>query len=160
MIEYWRHQSEKAFKKSETILKKLKTKRGHELDLLADKTHEKVFQKIDCLDCANCCTSIPPIVSQTDQKRIASHLNLSISDFHSKYLITDEDGDTVMNASPCPFLASDNSCKIYEFRPTACRAYPHTDHNQFSSNLSLHKINIRYCPAVFHIVERISQIVK
>ena len=135
-------------------LKKIKLKnRSSELEGI----HNNVFASFDCLQCANCCKSIPPIVSSRDSKRISSHLGLSKQEFQNKYLVQDNDGDTVINASPCPFLEEDNRCRIYEVRPNACRQYPHSGDYQFIENLNLHQQNIRYCPALFEIVRRISK---
>ena len=75
--------------------------------------------------------------------------------FQETYLIEDEDGDWVMNTSPCPFLLKDNKCFIYDHRPKACRKYPHTNEMEFYKNIRLHLQNINYCPAVFHIVDRL-----
>lgn len=160
MIQDWKNQPEKRFSQLDTFVRSLKQQKGKNLDDIAEKTHHKVFSKLDCLDCANCCKSIPPIVNQTDQTRIAKHLKLSVSEFHNKYITVDEDNDQVMNASPCPFLNQDHSCSIYEVRPKACRAYPHTDHYEFSKNIQLHAVNSRYCPAVFHILDRMRSLIK
>jgi len=130
------------------------TKQNHkEVVSKADLVHDEVFSRIDCLQCANCCKSIPPIVNQTDSRRIANYLQLSESQFYQKYLLKDEDGDTVINQSPCPFLEDDNKCRIYEVRPKACREYPHTNNREFIKNIRLHVQNTHYCPAVFHIIE-------
>lgn len=137
-------------------IKSIKHKKTNQI---ADEIHQKVFKELDCLDCANCCKSIPPIVNITDSKRISSFLNISLKDFQTKFLKVDEDGDSVFKSSPCVFLNKDNTCQIYEVRPIACREYPHTDHMQFTSNFRLHKQNIEYCPAVFHIVEKLAKIV-
>ena len=158
MIEDWKDQPRRSFDRQENFLEKLKKKRGHELDETAEKIHNKVFKKIDCLDCANCCTSIPPIVKKQDSLRISKYLGLPESEFFAKYLRVDEDGDIVMNQSPCPFLGDQNYCEIYEVRPKACETYPHTNQYQFSSNLKLHKFNNQYCPAVFHIIERLQSL--
>ncbi|NOU48401.1 MAG: YkgJ family cysteine cluster protein [Bacteroidales bacterium] len=132
------------------------TKQNHkEVVSKADSIHDEVFMRIDCLQCANCCKSIPPIVNQTDSRRIANYLQLSESQFYQKYLLKDEDGDTVINQSPCPFLEPDNKCRIYEVRPKACREYPHTNNREFIKNIRLHIQNTHYCPAVFHIVEQL-----
>jgi len=158
MIEQWKSLPPKRFKATDLIVKKMRSKRGLELDKKAEKLHNKVFSKIDCLDCANCCSSIPPIVTPTDVNRIAKHLNLSTQSFEDQYTIIDEDGDRVMNQAPCPFLEANNHCKIYDQRPKACRAYPHTDHLEFSKNLNLHATNARYCPAVYEILVRLDHI--
>ncbi len=122
---------------------------------LAEDTHRAVFERTDCLQCANCCRSIPPIVTAVDARRIAKHLRIREKDFFREYVVRDEDGDTVMNSSPCPFLLQDNACAIYEVRPKACRQYPHTGEGTFFENIKLHKQNARICPAVYFILENI-----
>ncbi len=124
----------------------------------AEKIHSEVFQELDCLSCANCCKSIPPIVSKRDSKRISKALNISLPDFENQYLVIDNDGDRVINSSPCPFLETDNKCKIYEFRPSACRQYPHSGENAFFEHLSLHKRNTKYCPALYEIIKRLDKL--
>lgn len=154
LIESWKSGRVTNRKKHKKFVQKLKRDKGKKLDELGDRLHEEVFKEVDCLDCANCCTSIPPIVNKTDAARIAKHLGMKRGDFEKEYLTQDEDGDWVMNASPCPFLQENNYCLIYDYRPKACRQYPHTDGLEFSKNLHLHGVNSRYCPAVFHILER------
>lgn len=126
---------------------------------IAQQTHEEVFQEMDCLECANCCKSIPPMLSHRDIKRISKSIGISPIDFSEKYTVIDEDGDTVINASPCPFLEDDNKCKIYEVRPAACRAYPHSGDQMFLKNLSHHKRNMKYCPGLMEIMRRLANIV-
>ncbi len=124
----------------------------------AQAIHDEVFEEMDCLQCANCCKSIPPILSNRDIKRISKKLGLSKSDFIKRYITMDEDGDTVMNASPCPFLESDNKCAIYEDRPSACRLYPHSGDFLFFHNLKHHKRNMKYCPGLLEIMKRLSKV--
>lgn len=157
LIEDWKERRQSTKKEQRKFIDRLKRENSKKLNQLADDLHEEVFAEIDCLDCANCCTSIPPIVNRTDAARIAKNLGMKSSKFYKEYLHEDKDGDMVMNATPCPFLQKDHTCLIYEFRPKACREYPHTDNLEFSNHLKLHKENIVYCPAVFHILERISK---
>jgi len=124
----------------------------------ANEVHEKVFSEMDCLQCANCCKSIPPIVSKRDSKRIASELGITVKEFSDKFLRVDSDGDTVINQSPCPFLQEDNKCSIYDVRPNACRQYPHSGDFQFFKNISHHKRNAKYCPALFEILRRLTAV--
>ncbi len=159
LIEEWKQGRSNSRKKHKKFIQKLKREKNKSLNELGDELHETVFSELDCLYCANCCTSIPPIVNKTDSARIARHLGMKESAFKAQYLVQDEDGDTVMNTSPCPFLMDNNHCMIYEFRPKACREYPHTDSHEFSKNLHLHAVNARYCPAVFHILERMMKLV-
>ena len=157
LIEDWRRKNKEAKKENQTILKKLKKKKGKRLDEVADETHDQVFKKINCLGCANCCTSIPPIVTKTDAARIAKKFGMKPTEFAEEYLIVDEDGDTVMNTLPCPFLLKDNMCLIYDIRPKACRKFPHTDQMDFSKNMQLHKLNAQICPGVFHILRELDK---
>jgi Fe-S-cluster containining protein len=120
--------------------------------------HQEVFEEIDCLQCANCCKSIPPIVSSRDSKRIAQSLGMTKAAFEDTYITIDNDGDRVINASPCPFLMEDNKCRVYEVRPAACRQYPHSGDMEFFKHLSLHKRNAKYCPALYEIIRRVAKI--
>eukprot|EP01136_Pigoraptor_vietnamica_P005075 Opistho-1_new@36234 len=86
--------------------------------------HEEAFSKIDCLQCANCCRNYSPRFKTPDIKRIAKLLRMREGDFVETYLRLDEDNDYVVKQSPCPFLDDDNTCKIYDDRPSDCRRYP------------------------------------
>ena len=156
LITQW-HRRKDAKKSIKKKLQRLEQHTGKHLDRLADAVHEEVFAKVDCLDCANCCTTIPPIVNRTDSDRIARHLGMSSAAFHEKYLVTDEDGDTVMKTVPCVFLGDGHHCEIYDVRPKACRQYPHTDGSEFSKHMDLHRDNVMHCPAVWHIVEELER---
>ena len=125
---------------------------------LAQTTHDEVFQEMDCLTCANCCKSIPPMLSNRDTKRLAKHLGLTPNLFSDKYTIIDNDGDLVMNASPCPFLQEDNKCSVYEVRPAACRLYPHSGEALFIKNKTHHKRNMKYCPGLMEIMDRLASV--
>jgi uncharacterized protein len=155
-IDQWKIKKAIIVNSHKKLVKKLIKINGKKLNQLADIIHENVFDQIDCLDCANCCKSIPPIINETDIRRISKYLGLKVTDFKEQYAKYDEDMDMVMNALPCPFLQNDNKCEIYEYRPKACREYPHTGDFEFVKNLKLHAINSEYCPAVFHILEEIS----
>ncbi len=157
LIQSWKQRSSNSRKAQKKFIRHLEQYRGKHLDTLADEIHEEVFSKVNCLDCANCCTSIPPIVNKTDTARIAKELGMKPAAFAEKYLTVDEDNDTVMNQSPCPFLLENNECFIYAFRPKACREYPHTNNREFSKNLSYHAPNAMYCPAVFYILEEMKK---
>ncbi len=70
--------------------------------------HEEAFNKIDCLQCANCCKNFSPRFKTPDIKRISKYLKMRESEFIDKYLLVDEDGDFVAKTKPCPFLGDDN----------------------------------------------------
>jgi len=122
------------------------------------KIHNDVFNELDCLDCANCCTTTPPIYTTKDVKRIARHLSISPKQFKHKYTIEDIDGGLVGISVPCTFLNDDNTCKIYEVRPLACRTYPHTDGRDFTRRPELNYKNTIVCPAAYHIVKRLNEV--
>ncbi len=155
LIAQWNRKKAQASAESMTIIQRLRRKKGKQLDQLADEVHREVFSKIDCLDCAGCCKGIPPIVTKADMSRIARVFGMKPAEFEQQYVVEDEDGDTVMNTSPCPFLLEDNKCMIYDIRPKACRRYPHTNDLSFSKNMNLHVPNATVCPAVFHILRKI-----
>jgi uncharacterized protein len=129
--------------------------RKKNIDELFHKNHDEAFAKIDCLTCANCCKTTSPIFRDVDIERIAKHLRQKPSELTSKHLHIDQDGDWVLNSSPCTFLGEDNYCSIYDVRPLACREYPHTDRKNMTQVLDLTYKNTLVCPAVAQIVEKI-----
>lgn len=147
------------FKKNElsfnSIVQKLKNKKPKKLDDVVHDLHDEAFRKFDCLTCANCCKSISPIITDKDIDRISRSLKMKAVDFIAKYLKIDEDRDYVFKSSPCPFLATDNYCFIYENRPKACREYPHTDRARFYQILDLTRKNCEICPVVYDIVDNL-----
>jgi len=151
---------EKASKQPKTIkqtINVLKKMRKGDADKLIHNLHEEAFEKIDCLACANCCTTTGPLVTDKDINRIAKHLKLKPVQFIATYLVIDEDNDYVFKSMPCPFLGTDNYCSIYEERPKACREYPHTDRVNQQGILSITRKNVTLCPAVAQIFIQIEE---
>lgn len=136
------------------LFKKLKRKPPKDLDRIMQDLHEKTFDRINCLDCANCCKTTSPLFTDRDIKRISKFLKMKPRQFIDQYLIEDEDGDMVLQSSPCPFLFEDNKCMIYEVRPKACAEYPHTNRKKFHQITDLTLKNMSICPAAFEIVEK------
>jgi Fe-S-cluster containining protein len=134
---------------------KLKQKKPKDLDSSFHALHGKAFDKVDCLQCANCCKTTSPIFRDVDIKRISKFLRMKEQHFVDQYLRKDEDGDLVLKQSPCAFLGSDNKCLIYEHRPLACREYPHTDRKNMYQILELTERNTLICPAVAKVVDEI-----
>lgn len=133
----------------------LKRKKPKDLDAVVHHCHDAVFSEVDCLKCANCCKTTGPLFTEKDIERLARHLKLKAADFEQRYLRTDEDGDKVLQSTPCPFLGPDNYCSVYEQRPKACREYPHTDRRRQKQLLDLNLKNAKMCPAVHDIMERL-----
>jgi uncharacterized protein len=149
----WSESNKKNLTKRIDRLKRLKT-----LDQTINSAHEKAFNEIDCLECANCCKTTGPLVTNSDISRISSKLRVSEREFVSTYLRTDEDGDHVFKGMPCPFLSENNYCAIYEYRPRACRQFPHTNQNGQAEITHLTRKNGRICPAVARIYQIISDL--
>jgi hypothetical protein len=145
---------------NEKFYRRLKQKAPKNLDELFHDLHEEVFEKIDCLTCANCCKTTSPIFYERDIERAAKAIKIKPGDFFEKYLKTDEDKDVVLKQTPCPFLGTDNYCNIYEHRPIACREYPHTNRKKMYQILNLTFKNTLVCPAVLQITERLKTIIK
>jgi len=119
--------------------------------------HEEAFEQIDCLQCANCCKNYSPRFKNPDIKRIAKLLKMKEGDFTDTYLRLDEDNDYVLKQQPCPFLAEDNTCNIYEDRPSDCRRYPYTDEDVLIKRVPLTLTNSTVCPITFHVLERLRE---
>jgi Fe-S-cluster containining protein len=117
--------------------------------------HEEAFEKVDCLQCANCCKNYSPRFKTPDIKRISRHLQMKEGAFIDKYLYIDSDGDYVLKTKPCPFLGADNYCSIYEDRPSDCRRFPYTDEDVLLKRPRITLKNATFCPAVHLVLERL-----
>ena len=117
--------------------------------------HDEISSEINCLECANCCRSLGPAIFDKDIERIAKALRIKPSQVVEQYLKIDEDKDYVFKSMPCPFLMPDNYCSIYEFRPKACREYPHTDRKKFYQIYKLTLKNTETCPIAFQVLKEL-----
>ena len=138
------------------VFKKIGAKKPKDLDDNFQVLHTETFKKLDCLTCANCCKTTSPIFRDVDIKRIAKNLRMKEKEFIRNYLKMDDEDDFVLQSSPCSFLGNDNKCGIYEFRPLACREYPHADRKNMHQILDLTAKNMEICPAVADIVLQIT----
>jgi Fe-S-cluster containining protein len=143
-------------KEIKALFKRLASASSKSLNKLFHPLHNEVFSKVNCLDCAHCCTHTGPLFTQSDVSRIAPKLGLTALEFRSTYLRIDEDGDSVLQDLPCTFLdVNTRECKIYEYRPKACREYPHTNHEEMRSILGITEKNTFICPATARMVLKI-----
>ncbi|MFH2096816.1 MAG: YkgJ family cysteine cluster protein [Bacteroidota bacterium] len=139
------------------ILEKLKSCGPHKYAEIIDELHHYAAENYNCLNCAACCKSLGPGISDNDIRRISAFLKLKPSVFTEKYIVTDEDGDFIFRSMPCPFLESDNKCSIYPVRPKACREYPHTHSRQFLKTPAITIKNAAICPVVYWMIEILQQ---
>jgi uncharacterized protein len=142
-------------KENEIFLRKIKSIDTATFYNVLKATHTNVFAKTDCLTCANCCKTSPPLISKSDIKRIASFLNTTPKIFEREYVITDYNGEM---SFPCRFLQDDNTCSIYDVRPEACRRYPHTDEKDYALRTKLNIENTIVCPAAVKILNQLKAI--
>lgn len=156
-IENFKQVSKSDYSSNISLKKNLRKLKPKSLDSLFESLHEEVFQEIDCLDCANCCKTTSPIFLKTDIDRLAKVFRMKSSQFIDAYLYRDDEGDFVLNSSPCEFLGDDNKCLVYEDRPKACREYPHTNRKKIHGILELSLKNTLVCPAVFKIFQQIGK---
>jgi uncharacterized protein len=117
--------------------------------------HDEAFEKIDCLQCANCCKNYSPRFKTPDIKRISKYLGLKEASLIDKYLHIDAEGDYVLQSKPCPFLGADNFCSIYEVRPSDCTRFPYTDEDVLIKRQQLTLKNASFCPAVYYVLEKL-----
>ncbi len=140
--------------KKKRYISLLKKSNQREMIKMLPVLHEEAFTQIDCLQCANCCKNHSPRFKQPDIKRIAKYLGMKEGEFVQQYLVLDEDNDFVNKQLPCPFLETDNTCRIYDVRPSDCARYPYSDEDVFVKRTSLTATNSAVCPAVFSILEK------
>ncbi|MBA7584998.1 hypothetical protein ES708_26967 [subsurface metagenome] len=140
------------YRSTKKILQQLGKIKSRKLDKLILELHDEEFEKINCLECANCCKTISPAIFDSDVRRMASYLRMKTADFTDTYLLIDKEREYIFNQLPCPFLNHSNYCQIYKSRPKACREYPHTNRKRFYQILDLTARNSKICPAVFNII--------
>ncbi|MEO5600417.1 MAG: YkgJ family cysteine cluster protein [Cyclobacteriaceae bacterium] len=157
-LEQFKLQSKHKEPENKKFLAQVRKKEPRQVDTVFHNLHHEVFEKVDCLQCANCCKTTSPIFYQNDIEKVAKGLRMKPGDFVEKYLRVDEDKDYVLKSTPCPFLDAENYCSVYAVRPKACREYPHTDRKKMVQITELILKNTLVCPAVFEMVERLKHI--
>ena len=139
------------------FLKKFDEMIPPDLSEIVMEEDQKVWQKVDCTACANCCKTMTPIYLQEDIDRISKHLGMSPDAFLEKYLEVEEDtGSTINNKLPCVFLV-DNKCSIYEVRPLDCAEFPHHYKRPFDDYNETFIQNVHRCPATFELVRQLKK---
>ncbi len=148
----------KAEPSTRDFFKQLKRKKNVKLDTIVSGIHDEVFEKINCLACANCCKTLGPRITDTDIQRLAKALKMKPGKVIDTYLKIDEDNDYVFKSMPCPFLMADNYCMVYDSRPKACKDYPHTNRKRFEQAFQVTIKNSYTCPAAYLVVEELKSV--
>jgi uncharacterized protein len=141
------------------FLTKLEKKTPKNIDVHTAQIEKEVWKEIDCLECANCCKVMTPTYTGKDMKRIAAHLDMSVTAFKKQWLKKDRsNGDWMNKLNPCQFLnLKTNKCNIYAIRPADCSGFPHLPKKRMVDYVHVHKQNIEYCPATFKMVEKLME---
>lgn len=153
----WEKKSAEHQKNYQQYLKK--ANKNKVLKVLPD-LHEAAFEKVNCLECANCCKKYSPRFKMPDIKRISKVLGMKETAFIDQYLQMDNEGDYVVKSTPCPFLGSDNFCSIYDHRPSDCARFPYTDEDVLLKRPQITLKNSSFCPAVYHVLENLMVVAK
>ena len=126
-----------------------------DLSEIVEEEDKKVWEKVDCTVCANCCKTMTPIFTKDDIARISLHMNMSENEFFEHYLEIEEDtGSTVNKVLPCVFLI-DNKCSIYDVRPIDCAEFPHHNKRPFDDYNDTFIQNVFRCPATYELVKKL-----
>jgi len=147
----WKQKSAKEQKSFKKFLNKKPDRK--EINRLPE-LHEEAFERIDCLHCANCCKNHSPRFKMPDIKRISKFLGMKSGEFIQSYLKLDSENDYVLQSSPCTFLNDDNTCQIYEARPSDCARYPYTDEDVFLKRKNITLKNTQVCPAAYFVLNK------
>ena len=100
-----------------------------------------------------------PILKKKDIDKLSVSLNIMPDKFITKYVNKDEDGKSIINQLPCPFL-KDNICTQYDSRPVDCASYPHLHKKDFVFRLIGVVNNYEICPIVFNVYEALKSKLK
>jgi len=142
-------------KKLRKFLEKLDHIVPEDMPKLVAEEDKKVWEKVDCTQCANCCKTMTPTFRKSDVVRISDHLGMKPKEFIDKWLHKEEDtGDWVNKTQPCQFLVNDK-CSIYEVRPRDCADFPHHHKKPFDAYNDTYANNVIHCPATFMLVNRL-----
>lgn len=158
IFENWEENSVEREESNFLFIRSLKMLDGEVVDRLAGQLHNDAFEKVNCLDCGNCCKNSKPRLDDEDIQKIAKFKNLSIAELKNNYLELDEEDEWSFNSLPCPFLAQNNECQIYDSRPKDCSEFPHTNKPGFASRSYSLSSNTTICPAAFYIIEKLRNV--
>ena len=129
-----------------------------ELDALVAETARRVWDGVDCTQCARCCEAFTPCVTDAEQQRSADELGVSVEELRGRYLLHKPDDPNLppwrTRGEPCAFL-KDRKCTIYEVRPSMCRDYPHLHEPEFAGRTLEMIERTLTCPIVYQVMEEL-----
>lgn len=129
--------------------------RGQEpekVDQVIHHLNEVVSAQIDCTACGNCCRAFMINVTNKEVEVVAGQLNITENDFKNKYLEESAGGQLIVKTIPCHFL-EDNKCKIYQYRFSECREFPHLHRPNVAGRLFGLLMYYGTCPIIYNVIE-------
>jgi hypothetical protein len=130
-----------------------------EINELVFETTKRVWDRIDCTKCANCCKHVQPTLDENDVDRLANRLNMDRQRFIELYLRKNEDAcgkPWITNSLPCAFL-KDDRCSVYEDRPADCAGYPYLYEPDFTARMFGMLGRTFVCPIVYGVMEELKR---
>ncbi len=126
-------------------------------DRILRRIAEDVENRIDCLECANCCRVATAKVTERDVQRLAKHLHVKPGRVMAEYVVESEEEGLILQRGKqtgCVFL-SGNECTVYDARPESCQKFPHVVRGNGSIASRMWELIDRacYCPIVYNSLE-------
>lgn len=119
--------------------------------------NDAAYEQVNCLGCAACCKNYSPRFKTPDIKRISKYLKMREGDFIETYLKLDNEGDYVLQSTPCHFLNADNTCSIYDIRPSDCSRFPYTDEDVLLKRPQITLKNSSFCAITYYVLEKMME---
>lgn len=126
------------------------------IDALADKIAHPIVEAIDCTACANCCRNLDVQLGEDDLERLATGIDVPISEIHQAVEVIDFDDPDIVGIfkpKPCAFL-SGKLCTVYAHRPSSCLDYPQFSPD-FRWRLGWMIEDAHLCPIIYNVLDTI-----
>lgn len=118
---------------------------------------QEVSARINCRECANCCTKLEPGITEEEMKTLASLKTLPTDDFQNIYIGKEEGTEILfLKNTPCIFLTG-KECSIYVCKPASCTAYPGLDRKEIKYRLRRVFSHLTLCPIIYHTFSTLHQ---
>jgi len=111
----------------------------------------RMWEQIDCRECASCCAAMQLQLTAADCAQVAKAVGMTPAEFRREHTKRHGDGLWYLKRQPCLFL-EDNHCTIYADRPSRCRGFPYL-HCHILDDIAGTLAQAEYCPVVFNVLE-------
>ncbi|MGO9231993.1 MAG: YkgJ family cysteine cluster protein [Bryobacteraceae bacterium] len=129
-------------------------------DRILRRTAERIQDRIDCTQCANCCRTSTTRVTGRDIEKLARHLHTPPERFRADYTMLEADEGQMTRVlqftegTGCVFLDG-NLYSVYDVRPGICQRYPHLvrGNGSIASRMWDFVDRASVCPIVYNCLE-------